>query len=88
MPHGQRHSISEHIRGVPPSPRSQRQPSFSASAFQDLLNNPPLANKGDDTFAGRDWKTVQVNEIIDATEVHWVENSTSVEDATNVCCSF
>lgn len=82
-PMQQRGSISEQRR-VPPSPRAQRQPSFSGAAFQELLNNPPVANRSGDEFAGRDWKTINVLQVVDPSEVHWAENSTSVEDATNV----
>lgn len=77
-----RGSLSESLRGN--SPRATRQPSLGQVALQELLNNPPLAHKTDNTFAGRDWRKIAVGEIIDDQEVHWVERDTSVEDATNV----
>ncbi len=53
-------------------------------ALQTFYDNPPVANKGSNVFEGRDWKTIEVGEIIDAGEVHFAEIDTSVEDATNV----
>ena len=85
-----RQSLSEHrqsfseLRGVPSSPRSQRQPSLTQAALQDLLNHPPLSHRGSDAFAGRDWKRVKVGEVVDAAEVRWAELDTSVEEATKV----
>jgi len=85
-----RQSLSEHrqsfseLRGVPSSPRSQRQPSLTQAALQDLLNHPPLSHRGSDAFAGRDWKRVKVGEVVDAAEVRWAELDTSVEEATRV----
>lgn len=79
-----RASFSDQLRQVPASPRAHRQPSISAQAFQELLSNPPPVNKDNSRFTGRDWKTIQVGEIIDPEEVHWAESSTGVEDATNV----
>lgn len=67
---------------LPHSPRS-RQPSLSQQALQDLLSNPPTKG-GDPKFAGRDWKTVQVGEVVDAKQVRFAELDTSVEEATNV----
>lgn len=77
-------NMSESLRGN--SPRTQRQPSLSQSALQELLNHPPLAHQTDNKFGGRDWRKVAVGEIVDTGEVHWVESDTSVEAATNVCC--
>lgn len=79
-----RQSFSE-LRGVPSSPRTQRQPSLSHAALQDLLNYPPLSHRGQNAFAGRDWKKVRVGEIVDSAEVRFAELDTSVEDATKVC---
>lgn len=76
-----RQSFSEHLRGLPSSPRS-RHPSLSQQAFQDLLNNPPLPHKGENPWEGKDWKHITVGEVIDPEEVHWSELSTSVETAT------
>ncbi len=79
-----RKSISQDLRGPPSSPRSQRQGSAGMQALQTFYHNPPVANKGSNIFEGRDWKTIEVGEIIDAGEVHFAEIDTSVEDATNV----
>jgi hypothetical protein len=57
---------------------------MSQAALQDLINNPPNAQPSDPAFAGRDWKTIAVEEIIDAKLVRWVELSTSVEKTTDV----
>ena len=80
-----RHSFSDQLRGVPPSPRSSRHFSQSSvPAVQDLLNNPPKANAADPAFTGRDWHSISVNELVDAKDVHWVEVDTGIEEATNV----
>lgn len=72
------------MRGIPPhSPRASRQPSLSQQALQDLLNNPPTKG-GDPKFHGRDWKTIQIGEIVDPDQVRFVEYTTSVEEATEV----
>ena len=71
------------MRGLPQSPRANRQPSLSQQALQDLLSNPPTKG-GDPKFAGRDWKTVQVGEVVDEKQVRFAELDTSVEEATNV----
>ena len=80
-----RHSFSDHIRGVPPSPRSSRQFSLSSIAIQDLLNNPPKAGSADPAFLGRDWHGISVSELVDAKDVRFVGLDTGIEDATNVC---
>jgi hypothetical protein len=83
-PHsGHRSSFAENMRGIPPSPRASRQPSFSQQALQDLLNNPPTKG-GDPQFQGRDWRSVKVGEIVERGQVRFVEYDTSVEEATNV----
>ena len=82
VPH--RQSFAENLRANPHSPRS-RHPSFSQQALQDLLNNPPVPRSDDNRFAGRDWRYVQLGEVIDAHEVRFVEADISVEEATNVC---
>ncbi|TKA40323.1 Protein SDS23, partial [Cryomyces minteri] len=82
-----RPSFAENLRGVPPSPRSQRQPSLSQQALQELMNNPPVANSGDRRFVGKDWRQVKVGEIVAPEEVRFVEAGTSVEDATNLLIS-
>ena len=61
---------------------------MSQQAIQDLLNNPPGAKASNPQFNGRDWRTVEVGEIVDRDQVRFVETSTSVEDATNVCFLF
>jgi hypothetical protein len=81
-----RASLAENLRGNPASPRSaHRSPSLSQQALQELLNNPPTAKStGTDEFAGRDWRTVTVGEVVDLELVRFVEMDTSVEEATNV----
>jgi hypothetical protein len=85
-----RPSMAENLRANPTSPRqAHRSPSFSQQALQDLLNNPPTARTKNevalnDTFAGRDWRSIQVAEIVDRELVRFVEMDTSVEEATNV----
>jgi hypothetical protein len=86
-PTSHRHSFAENLRGVPPSPRAQRQPSLSQQALQELLNNPPVRRSADMEFSGRDWRTIQVHEAIDREQVRFVEMDTSVEDATNTLIS-
>ncbi|KAJ4348235.1 cell separation during budding [Didymosphaeria variabile] len=78
-----RSSFAENMRGLPHSPRASRQPSLSQQALQDLLNNPPTKG-GDPKFAGRDWKTVHVGEVVDEKQVRFAELDTSVEEATNL----
>lgn len=83
-PHsGHRSSFAENMRGIPVSPRASRQPSLSQQALQDLLNNPPTKG-GDPAFAGRDWKTIKIGELVDRSLVRFVQYDTSVEEATNV----
>ena len=79
-----RHSFSDQIRGVPPSPRSSRQFSLSSAAIQDLLNNPPKGGSADPAFLGRDWHGISVGELVDAKDVRFVGLDTGIEDATNV----
>ncbi|KAL1618940.1 cell separation during budding [Neofusicoccum ribis] len=83
-----RQSFADNLRGMPASPRASRQPSLSQQALQDLLNNPPVGkNNQNSAFAGRDWRSVKVGEIIDPELVRFVEIDTSVEEATNVLIS-
>lgn len=77
-----RQSFSE-LRGLPPSPRSQRQPSVSQIAVQELIDNPPR-NAPDPKFAGRDWRTVEVQELTSPSDLKFVDVDTGVEDATKV----
>lgn len=80
-----RSSFADNLRNYPPSPRSQRQPSFSGTALTELLMNPPSKSNGDEArFKGRDWRNIQVNEIIDPAEVRFVELDTSIEDTTKL----
>jgi len=47
--------------------------------------NPPAKANGDDArFRGRDWRQIQVSEIIDPAEVRFVEMDTSIEDTTKL----
>lgn len=78
-----RQSFGESLRGLPPSPRASRQPSFSHLAIQELINNPP-AQKPDPRFAGRDWRSVKVEELVQPADLHFVDADTSVEAATNL----
>ncbi|KAI0969055.1 hypothetical protein F4678DRAFT_440797 [Xylaria arbuscula] len=80
--HGHRSSFVEGLRGLPSSPRSQRHPSFTQSALQDLLNHPPAARHHNPRFAGRDWRDIAVGELIQEDDVRWVDMDTSVEDAS------
>ncbi|CAK4022823.1 hypothetical protein DOTSEDRAFT_179240 [Lecanosticta acicola] len=76
---------SLNLRQYPSSPRAQRTHSFSGSAWTELLMNPSTkANGPDERFKGRDWSTVQVQEIIDPTETRFVELETSIEDTTKL----
>jgi hypothetical protein len=77
-----RQSFSESLRGLPPSPRAQRQPSLSQLAVQELIDNPPARN--DPAFAGRDWRTVNIDELVSPDDLQFVEANTGVEAATNV----
>jgi hypothetical protein len=80
-----RHSFSESLRGVPPSPRNSRHFSQAQlAAVQDLLNNPPKADAADPAFAGRDWHTITAGELVDETDVKFVEVDTGIEEATHV----
>lgn len=74
---------------MPVSPRASRQPSLSQQALQELLNNPPTQKGAEPPkFAGRDWRTLKVGEIVnedkDGGNVRFVQYDTSVEEATNV----
>lgn len=80
-----RQSFSESLRGLPPSPRSQRHPSFSQAAVQELLNNPPVNRAPDPAFVGRDWRTIHVGELVNAADLRFAELDTGIEAATNVC---
>lgn len=83
MTSSHRQSFSE--RGIPNSPR-QRNPSLSQQAIQDLINNPPVGRKDDalPKFAGRDWRSITLGEILVPDEVRFVEVDSTIEAATKV----
>jgi len=70
------------MRNIPPSPR-QRHPSLTQAAVQELMNNPPSANKHfNPKFANRDWRDITIGELVSPSDVRWVEMDSSVEQAT------
>ncbi|OBT42930.1 hypothetical protein VE00_07306 [Pseudogymnoascus sp. WSF 3629] len=79
-----RSSFADGMRPHPPSPRNQRHPSLSQAAVQDLLNNPTPLNKPDARFTGRDWRSIEIGELVTTEDVRFVETNTSVEEATNI----
>jgi hypothetical protein len=83
-----RQSFAEHQRHPPPSPRSQRHPSFTQQAIQELLSHPPSNRPPNPRFAGRDWQDVSLGELASQDDVKWVDMSTSVEEATMVSFFF
>ena len=83
--HAHRKSFTDALRGMPPSPHANRQPSMTQSQIQDLINNPPTAGTPDPKFAGKDWQHIAVGELVDQEDLRFVELDTGVEDATNVC---
>ena len=76
-----RSSFAENLRH---SPRSQRHPSLTQSAVQELINHPPASKTGDPRFAGRDWRQIHVGELVQESDVRFVELDTGVEQATKV----
>ncbi|KAG9251677.1 uncharacterized protein F5Z01DRAFT_662630 [Emericellopsis atlantica] len=77
-----RQSFAENLRNIPPSPR-QRHPSLTQAAVQDLLNNPPVANRHlHSKFANREWRDITVGELVSPADVRWAEMDTTVEEAT------
>jgi len=82
--HSHRSSFAENLRGLPSSPRSQRHPSLTQSAIQDLINHPPPARQHNPRFAGRDWRDIAIGELVSSDDVRWVDMDTSVEDASMV----
>lgn len=80
-PGSHRASFAENLRH---SPRSQRHPSFTQAAVQELLQHPPLSRPSDPRFAGRDWKSIHVGELVQQSDVRWIELDNSIEDATKV----
>jgi hypothetical protein len=79
-----RSSFAENLRSHPPSPRSQRHPSFTQAAVQELLNHPPITKPGNPKFVGRDWRQIRVGELVSKDDVRFVESSAGVEEATKV----
>lgn len=79
-----RHSFSEQLRGFPSSPRASRQYSLSHASGHDLLNNPPRPEVANPAFAGRDWHGIIVGELVNQSDVHFVDIDTGIEEATNV----
>lgn len=78
---GHRSSFAENLRH---SPRSQRHPSFTQAAVQELLNHPPASKTGDPKFVGRDWRGIRVGELVQRSDVRWAELSNTIESATKV----
>lgn len=77
-----RSSFAENLRQ---SPRAQRHPSFTQAAVQELLNHPPPNSKTDDPrFAGRDWRNIAIGELVQKSDIRFVELDTGVEEATKV----
>lgn len=81
---GHRRSFAENLRTNPSSPRAQRHNSFSERTLQELLTNPPIAKNGPSQFQGRDWRSIEIGEIIDPEHVRFVDMDMSVEQATKV----
>lgn len=80
-----RQSFVEGLRNAPSSPRSQRHPSFTQAALQELLNHPPAGNKhANPRFAGRDWRDVSIGELVSPDDIKWMELDSSIEEATKV----
>ncbi|KAG0647416.1 sds23 [Hyphodiscus hymeniophilus] len=75
-----RSSFAENMRH---SPRSQRHPSFTQAAVQELINHPPAPRTGDPRFAGRDWRQIHLGELVQRSAVRWAELDTAVEKATH-----
>ncbi|KAF7191547.1 Protein SDS23 [Pseudocercospora fuligena] len=82
-----RSSFAENLnhRPHPASPRAQRTQSFSGAALTELLMHPTKKNHGSDPrFKGRDWRTIEIHEIVDTEEARFVELETSIEDTTKL----
>lgn len=83
--HQHRQSFTEGLRTSTSSPRTRRQPSFTQSAIQNLIDNPPTRNASNPAFEGRDWRQISIGELVSPEDLHFVDVNTGVEDATNVC---
>ncbi|RDW63953.1 hypothetical protein BP5796_10455 [Coleophoma crateriformis] len=68
------------------SPRSQRHPSFTQAAVQELLNHPPAPKIGDPRFAGRDWQQIRVGELVQKSDVKFIGVEDGIEKATKLLC--
>lgn len=81
-----RQSFAENLRNAPGSPRSQRHPSFTQAAVQELLNHPPAPHKThhNSRFAGRDWHDISINELVAHEDVRWATLDSTVEEASMV----
>ncbi|KAF2859541.1 hypothetical protein K470DRAFT_249012 [Piedraia hortae CBS 480.64] len=73
-----RSSFAENLRGNP-----RRMPSFTGG-LNDLLMYPPTKDGAESRFRGRDWRSVQVSEIIDTADARFVELDTSIEETTKL----
>lgn len=84
--HSHRSSFAENLRNhhSPSSPRTSRHPSFTQAAVQELMAHPPPSRQPNPRFAGRDWRDVQLGELVSLNpdEVRWVDLDSSVEEAT------
>jgi hypothetical protein len=80
-----RQGFAENLRNPPPSPRSQRHPSFTQQAIQDLVNHPPANRQPNPRWVGRDWRGITLGELAGQDDIRWVGMETSVEEATMVC---
>jgi hypothetical protein len=69
------------------SSRSQRHPSFTQAAVQELLNHPPAGKTADPRFVGRDWRQIHVGELVQKSDVRWAELDSDIEQTTKVCIS-
>lgn len=78
---GHRSSFADNLRH---SPRSQRHPSFTQAAVQELLNHPPASKTSDPRFVGRDWRGIRVGELVQPNDVRWAELDTPIEIASKV----
>ena len=48
------------------------------------MNPPAKINGGDVRFVGRDWRGIQISEIIEPAETRFVDLGTSIEDTTKL----
>lgn len=79
-----RQSFSDTLRNTPQSPRSRRQPSLTQAAIQGLIDNPPVRNPANPAFNGRDWRQITIGELVQPSDLRFVEVDTGIEEATNV----